>query len=180
MVKKTLRKLGEIRREKKDTFSLASLMQLRNNSMICAPSRQEFEGEEGGGERRSSSAIIRRTAAARAARAWARSSLSSLEAKKKGLVGDWRRVEIEILRFCCGRGFGLRVSAISVGLISSIGVFELWRGERKEKKKRGKMSFFWIQCSFGASVCFFEYIYYTTSFLFYWKNFFWFLRVKYF
>jgi hypothetical protein len=69
------------------TFSLASLMQLWKRSIIWSLLRQG----SGGGEEAVEAAILRRLAAARAARACARSSSSSLEPRKKGLIGDRSR-----------------------------------------------------------------------------------------
>lgn len=63
-------------------------MQLWNKSIICSLLRQG----SGGGEEVFVVAAIRRLAAARAARARARSSWSSLEPRKKGLVGDCSRL----------------------------------------------------------------------------------------
>lgn len=88
------------------TFSLASLMQLWNNSRIWSLPRQGSESPCCGG----AAMGLRRMAAARAALAWARSSLSSLEPKKNGLVGDWMRAAMITL---CLR-IGLRASAIPV------------------------------------------------------------------
>ena len=78
------------------------------------------QGSDWGGAA-AAAAGFRRTAAARAARAWARSILSSLEPKKKGLVGDWRREAITVLCFCAVVGLGLRASAIERA--SKIGIF---------------------------------------------------------
>jgi hypothetical protein len=70
------------------TFSLASLMQLWNKSIIWSLLRQG----SGGGEGAVVAAAMRRLAAARAALACARSNWSSLELRKKGLVGDRSRL----------------------------------------------------------------------------------------
>lgn len=67
-------------------------------------SGEALEGGRGGG-----AADLRRMAAARAARAWARSSWSSLEPRKKGLVGDWSREAMGA--FCLA---GVTASAISI------------------------------------------------------------------
>jgi hypothetical protein len=81
-------------------------MQLRKRSRICCLPRQ---GSASGSPSPSCGAMtdFRRTLAARAARAWARSSWSSLEPRTKGLVGDWIRGRSTL---CFA--FGLRISAI--------------------------------------------------------------------
>lgn len=89
-------------------------MQLLNNSRICCLSRKEsLELASGRGSVADS---FRRIAAARAARAWARSSLSSLDPKKKGLDG-----ENGALCF----GLGLRVSAIRLSK-KNCEISEVW------------------------------------------------------
>lgn len=101
------------------TFSLASLMQFWSKSRICCLSRQESESasEDWDCNFAAAAAALRRMAAARAARAWARSSLSSLE--KKGLVGDWMRAATGSLCFWPIAGLGLRVSAMEDGTNNS-------------------------------------------------------------
>jgi hypothetical protein len=81
-------------------------MQLRKRSRICCLPRQ---GSASGSPSPRCGAMtdFRRTLAARAARAWARSSWSSLEPRTKGLVGDWIRGRSTL---CFA--FGLRISAI--------------------------------------------------------------------
>lgn len=93
------------------TFSLASLMQFWNSSRICSLPRQGSVSASSGGKL--SAMDFLRIAAARAARACARSRWSSLEPRKKGLVGDWRRAAIGSLCFWAV-GLGLRVSAIVI------------------------------------------------------------------
>lgn len=75
---------------------------------------------------------IRRLAAARAARAWARSSWSSLEPRNNGLVGDWRRLAVVPL---CAVGLGLNGSTaivvFSLSLCEREGNFEKVERERE-------------------------------------------------
>lgn len=108
------------------TFSLASLMQFWNNSRIWRLSRKILWSSRG-------SILVaidlRRFAAARAALAWARSSWSSLEPRKKGLVGDCNWEAIGRLCFCTIDGLGLRGSAIG----------RIKHGKKLEKDWVGKL-----------------------------------------
>lgn len=99
-------------------------MQLWNKSTICSLLRY-------GSVVVLAAAVVlvgatRRLAAARAARAWARSSWSSLELRNNGLVGDWRRLAAVPL---CAVGLGLNGS-------TAIVVFSLSVCERE--RERGK------------------------------------------
>lgn len=98
-------------------------MQFWNNSRICCLSRQSLGGGCGG-----AAAAFRFAAAARAARACSRSSLSSLEPKKKGLLmGEWRREGMTDLCFWAVVGLGVRVSAIlSVWKAEKLLLFFCW------------------------------------------------------
>lgn len=92
------------------TFSVASLMQLCNKSMISSLVRHPWGGGGGGGEMREVAVVLRRLAAARD---WARSTWSSFEAKlKKGfVVGVWRKLAIGDLCICVFDGLGLNDSS---------------------------------------------------------------------
>lgn len=94
------------------TFSEASFMQLWNKSRIWCSLRQE--GDLGGCGWKLTARDLWRMAAARAARAWARSSWSSLEPTKKGLVGDCIRADMGTLFLWAMVGLGLKVSAIEM------------------------------------------------------------------
>lgn len=113
------------------TFSLASLMQFWNNSRICSFPRHGSSAA--GGTEVVGKAGLRRMAAALAARAWARSSLSSLEPIKNGLfVG-----EKGALCF----GFGLRVSAIFAVMVQIL-------GEEREEGFRARAKWILKLCCF--------------------------------
>lgn len=72
-------------------------MQFWNKSIICSLLRQGSEGEENDGGGGAVVVAFRLMAAARAARACARSSWSSFDPKKNGLVGDCSRFAIGAL-----------------------------------------------------------------------------------
>ena len=82
---------------------------------------------------------MRRLAAARAARAWARSSWSSLEPRKNGLVGDWSRVAIGALCVVVV-GLGLNgSSAIDVLYVCVCLCVCVRERERERERERGKI-----------------------------------------
>lgn len=137
-------------------------MQFWNNSRIWSLDRQGSESVGDWGWERTG---LRRMAATRAARAWTRSSLSSLEPRKKGLVGGldarghrdprpsvraqnfrhWLK-DLRFLQHCDGAWFGFQILYI-------------WneRQKKKDKKKRlikNKINKFCSFFSFPSNLCF--------------------------
>lgn len=83
----------------------------------------------------------RRLAAARAARAWARSSWSSLEPRNNGLVGDWRRLAVVPL---CAVGLGLNGSTAIV--VFSLSLCEREGNFEKVESERERSGYFPLGC----------------------------------